>query len=165
MSLTTARQHLARFGAAERVVEHPTSSATVELAAQAVGTTPQRIAKTLAFTLPDGPIVIVVAGDARIDNRAYKARFGVKASMISPSQVEQATGHGVGGVCPFGLAEGVRVYLDTSLRRFQTVFPAAGSPNSSIEVTIKELETFSEYGQWVSVCAVPDSGADQRGDV
>jgi len=156
MSIDRARQHLAQFGADGRIRETPQSSATVELAAAAIGTQPCRIAKTLSFWLPDGPILVVVAGDARIDNRAYIQRFGTKARMLKPDEVEATTGHVVGGVCPFGVKAGVRIFLDESLRRFETVFPACGSGNSSIEVTINELERFSGYDGWVQVTKLPD---------
>ena len=113
---------------------------------------PQRIAKTLSFMLENGSVLIVAAGDAKIDNSKYKAKFGKKAKMLSPDEVETLVGHAVGGVCPFAANEGVEVYLDVSLKRFGTVFPACGSSNSAIELTIPELEEYSGYVEWVDVC-------------
>ncbi|MBS4932969.1 MAG: YbaK/EbsC family protein [Clostridiales bacterium] len=127
------------------------SSATVELAAKAVGVEPCRIAKTLSFMTKEGPILIVTAGDARIDNKKYKDQFHVKAKMLTPEEVIELVGHAVGGVCPFGIKEGVFVYLDESLKRLETVFPACGSANSAIELTISELEQCSGYVAWVDI--------------
>ncbi len=152
MSIEKAKSWLRQFGAEERVLEFDTSSATVELAAKAVGCEPARIAKTLSLRTNDGIILIVTAGDAKIDNPKYKARFGCKARMLPFDEVEAETGHSVGGVCPFGINKGVTVYLDESLRRFETVFPACGSSNSAIELTIDELERFSGFRAWVDVC-------------
>lgn len=153
---STARAHLARHGLAGRIVEPEESSATVELAAQALGTRPERIAKTLSFLVGDVPVLVVAAGDARVDNRAFKREFGVKATMIRAEEVEARVGHAVGGVCPFGVEPGVRAFLDTSLRRFDTVFPATGSSNSAIELTLPELEMAAEPVGWVCVTTVPD---------
>lgn len=152
MSIEKVRNWFAQYGAADRILEFPVSSATVELAAQALRCEPCRIAKTLSFGLRGTPILIVTAGDARVDNAKFKARFGVKAKMLSHEEAAQSIGHAVGGVCPFAVNEGVQVYLDISLRRFPTVFPAAGSSNSAIELTIPELEQFSGYLDWVDVC-------------
>ena len=152
MSIEKAKNHLSRFGAAQRVLEFDTSSATVELAAQAVGCEPARIAKTLSFLVQDHPVLIVAAGDGRIDNQKYKAQFGTKAKMLTPEQAEMLVGHAVGGVCPFAVNEGVEVYLDVSLKRFETVFPACGSANSAIELTLAELEGCSGALAWVDVC-------------
>lgn len=152
MSIEKATAHLKQFGADGRVLTFDVSSATVELAAQAVGCAPARIAKTLSFCTDDGVILIVAAGDAKIDNPKYKARFGCKAKMLSFEEVEPEIGHAVGGVCPFGVNDGVPVYLDESLRRFATVFPACGSSNSAIELTIDELTQFSGCHAWVDVC-------------
>ncbi len=152
MSIEKVRAYLEPLGLAGRVLEFDVSSATVELAAQALGCPGCRIAKSLSFLLPDGPILVVAAGDARVDNAKYKARFGAKAKMLTPDQVEELIGHAVGGVCPFAVNEGVRVYLDVSLRRFETVFPACGSANSAIELTLPELETASGSREWVDVC-------------
>ena len=135
-----------------KVLEFPTSSATVELAADAVGTEPDRIAKTMAFLLGNEAIVIVVSGLSRIDNKKFKAQFHTKAKMIPFAAVEEYLGHPPGGVCPFALKEGVKVYLDVSLRAHETVFPAAGSENSAIETTIDQLERFTSYKEWVDVC-------------
>lgn len=152
MSLERAKEYLERFGASGRVMEFDSSSATVELAAQAVGCEPARIAKTLSFHLKDGCMLIVAAGDARIDNRKFKEQFHEKARMLSPQEVEEMVGHAIGGVCPFGIREGVRVFLDTSLKRFETVYPACGSSNSAIELTLPELEEFSGCEGYVDVC-------------
>ena len=151
MSIERARAHLARFGADARVREFDTSSATVELAAAAVGTEPARIAKTLSFMVGETPTLILFAGDARVNNQAFKATFHTKAKMLSADQVEGLVGHAPGGVCPFGANEGVDVFLDESLRRFETVWPAAGSSNSAIELTLDELERFSGSKGWVDV--------------
>ena len=152
MSIEKVRAHLTKFGVADRVLEFDVSSATVELAAQALNCEPCRIAKTLSFMVNGQPILIVMAGDAKIDNPKYKAQFGAKAKMLTPGEAETLTGHAVGGVCPFGVNEGVTVYLDESLKRFETVFPACGSSNSAIELTIGELEQYSGYTAWVDVC-------------
>lgn len=154
MSIEKGREHLKKYGADHRVLEFEVSSATVELAAKALNTEGQRIAKTLSFLLSDGAILIVTAGDGKIDNKKFKATFSQKAKMLSFEQVEEMIGHSVGGVCPFGINEGVKVYLDKSLKRFETVFPAVGSSNSAIELTIEELEKFSEYDGWVDVCKI-----------
>ena len=152
MAIEKVREYFAGFGIADRILEFDTSSATVELAAQALGCEPCRIAKTLSFMLEDGAILIVAAGDAKIDNTKYKARFGKKAKMLTPDEVVQRVGHAVGGVCPFAVNPGVTVYLDESLKRFDTVFPACGSSNSAIELTIPELEKYSVLSGWVDVC-------------
>lgn len=152
MSIEKVKTYFAGFGMEDRVRELGESSATVELAAHALGCEGRRIAKTLSFMVDASPILIVAAGDARIDNPKYKARFGCKARMLTPEEALELVGHGVGGVCPFAVNEGVRVYLDESLRRFQTVFPACGSANSAIELTIPELERYSGFESWVDVC-------------
>lgn len=135
-----------------RILEFEVSSATVELAAQAVGCEPERIAKTLSFMVDEQPILIIAAGDAKIDNSKYKAMFHKKAKMMTPEELETYVGHAIGGVCPFGIPEQVNVYLDKSLTRFETVFPACGSSNSAIELTIPELEKYSNFKEWVDVC-------------
>ena len=140
MAIEKVKAYFAAFGMADRIREFDVSSATVELAAQALGCEPCRIAKTLSFLVEGQPILIVAAGDAKIDNPRYKAQFGTKAKMLTPEEAETMVGHAVGGVCPFGVNEGVKVYLDESLKRFSTVFPACGSSNSAIELTIAELE-------------------------
>ena len=153
MSVEDVKRYLAAFGLDERVLEFDTSSATVELAAQAVGTEPCRIAKSLSFLVDEHAILAVAAGDARIDNPKFKARFHTKAKMLSPDQAVEMVGHAVGGVCPFALPEGVDVYLDESLRRFDTVFPAAGNAASAVELTCEELErSCSNFDGWVDVC-------------
>ncbi|MPN08271.1 hypothetical protein SDC9_155553 [bioreactor metagenome] len=131
------------------------SSATVELAAAALGCEPARIAKSLSFLVQERPVLVVAAGDARVDNARFKAQFQVKAKMLSHDEVEELVGHPVGGVCPFGVRPGVEIYLDESLRRFDTVFPACGSANSAIEVTVTELERYSGSLGWVAVCKTP----------
>ena len=152
MSIEKVKSYFAQFGMEQRVLEFEVSSATVELAAQAAGVEPKRIAKTLSFLVGDTCILIVAAGDARVDNKKYKDRFGAKAKMLAHDDVPEYIGHAVGGVCPFAVKEGVKVYLDESLKRFETVFPAAGSANSAIELTIPELEQYSKFDGWVDVC-------------
>lgn len=152
MTVETVKAYFEKYGIAERIREFEMSSATVELAAQALGCDPGRIAKTLSFLVDERAVLIVAAGDAKIDNPKYKARFGTKAKMLTPDEVMRLVGHAVGGVCPFAIHEGVSVYLDESLKRFSTVFPACGSGNSAIELTISELETYSGFIGWVDVC-------------
>lgn len=152
MSIEKVRKYFASFGMERRILEFPVSSATVELAAKALNTEGCRIVKTLSFHANGKAILICVAGDARVDNAKYKARFGVKAKMLSHEEAAEKIGHAVGGVCPFAVKPGVEVYLDVSLKRFHTVFPAAGSSNSAIELTIPELETYSGFSDWVDVC-------------
>lgn len=152
MAVEQVKAYFEKLGMADRVLEFDVSSATVELAAQALGCEPCRIAKTLSFMVEERPILIVAAGDAKIDNPKYKAQFGTKAKMLTPDEAQALVGHQVGGVCPFGIREGVAVYLDESLRRFDTVFPACGSSNSAIELTVEELEKYSGYTSWVDVC-------------
>ena len=152
MSIEKVRAYFAKYGMEERILEFPVSSATVELAAVAVGCEPQRIAKTLSFMVEEKPILIVAAGDAKIDNPKYKAQFHTKAKMLSPQQAAELIGHAVGGVCPFAVNEGVKVYLDVSMKRFETMFPAAGSSNSAIELNLQELERYSGSLEWVDVC-------------
>ena len=152
MAIDQVKAYFKTFGMEDRILEFDVSSATVELAAQALGCEPGRIAKTLSFSVDGRAILIVAAGDAKIDNAKYKAEFGVKARMLTPDEVETLIGHAVGGVCPFAVNEGVSIYLDASLKRFQTVFPACGSGNSAIELTIPELEQYSGFVSWVDVC-------------
>ena len=152
MSVERVKAYLAQFGMEDRVQEFDTSSATVELAAQAVGCEPARIAKSLSFLIDGHAVLVVTAGDTRIDNPKYKARFGTKAKMLTPEQAVELVGHAVGGVCPFAVNEGVEVYLDESLKRFETVFPACGSANSAIELSCDELERCSQCEEWVDVC-------------
>ena len=155
MSIEKVRAYFAKYGMEERILEFPVSSATVELAAVAVGCEPQRIAKTLSFMVEEKPILIVAAGDAKIDNPKYKAQFHTKAKMLSLQQAAELIGHAVGGVCPFAVNGDVTVYLDESLKRFETVFPACGSSNSAIELTIPELEQYSGFVAWIDVCKLP----------
>ena len=152
MAIEKVKAYFSQFGMEDKVLEFPVSSATVELAAQAVGCEPGRIAKTLSFLVAGQPILIVAAGDAKIDNPKYKAQFGVKAKMLTPDEVVELIGHAVGGVCPFAINPGVAVYLDVSLKRFETVFPACGSSNSAIELTLPELEKHSGSTVWIDVC-------------
>lgn len=152
MAIEKVKEYFANLGIADRVQEFDVSSATVELAAQALNCEPCRIAKTLSFMVDGHAILIVAAGDAKIDNPKYKAQFAAKAKMLTPDEVETLIGHSVGGVCPFGINDGVAVYLDNSLKRFETVFPACGSSNSAIELSIEELEKYSGYTSWIDVC-------------
>ena len=155
MSVEHVREYLRRFDAQDRVMEFEVSSATVELAAQALGCEPGRIAKTLSFMAGERAVFILAAGDCRIDNPKYKATFGVKAKMMSAEELESLTGLHFGGVCPFGVPESIEVYLDESLRKYDDVYPACGSSNSAIRVTIDELERFSAARGWVDVCKLP----------
>lgn len=152
MAIERVREYFAQIGIADRIQEFEVSSATVELAAQALNCEGCRIAKTLSFHVEDRVVLIVAAGDAKIDNPKYKAQFGKKAKMLSYDEAENLIGHAVGGVCPFAVKEGVEVYLDASLKRFETVFPACGSSNSAIELTIPELEKYSGFLGWIDVC-------------
>ena len=152
MAFDIAKEHLEKMGLGGRIHTFEVSSATVELAARAVGCEPARIAKTLSFMVQGSPILVVAAGDAKVDNHKYKERFGVKAKMLSPDEVAELVGHDVGGVCPFGIKDGVKVYLDESLKRFPEVFPACGSASSAVRLTIPELELASGSPVWVDVC-------------
>lgn len=152
MSIELVRNYFKEFGMDKRILEFPVSSATVELAAQALNCAPARIAKTLSFNVNESPVLIVAAGDAKIDNSKFKSQFHTKAKMLTPDEVITLIGHAVGGVCPFAVKDNVTVYLDESLKRFQTVFPACGSANSAIELTIPEMEQFSGFAQWIDVC-------------
>lgn len=152
MAIVKVKEYFKNYGMEDRILEFEESSATVELAAAALGCEPCRIAKTLSFMVNGSPILIAAAGDARIDNPKYKAQFGTKAKMLTPEEAETLVGHAVGGVCPFAVNDGVTVYLDESLKRFETVFPACGSSNSAIELTIDELERYSAFSAWIDVC-------------
>ena len=152
MSFERVKQYFQSANAADHLLTFEASSATVELAAQAVGCEPARIAKTLSFLTEEGPVLIVAAGDVKIDNQKYKAYFHQKARMIPRDEVEAYIGHEPGGVCPFAVKDGIRVFLDASLQRFDTVYPAAGSPNSAAKLTLKELETLSQCCHWIDVC-------------
>ncbi|MBQ2847687.1 MAG: YbaK/EbsC family protein [Clostridia bacterium] len=156
MSFTKAKEHLMKHGMENRVMEFDVSSATVGEAAKAVGSSEGEIAKTLSFIVDEKPILIVVAGDRKIDNAKYKALFHTKAKMVPFESVEELIGHAVGGVCPFGINKGVEVYLDESLKRFEIVYPACGSSNSAVKLNIEELEKTSEYKSWVDVCKLTD---------
>lgn len=152
MSIERVKIFFSEYGMENRIQEFDVSSATVELAAAALNCEPQRIAKTLSFMVKGKVILVVTAGDAKIDNSKYKAQFGTKAKMLPFDEVENLVGHAVGGVCPFGINDNVMVYLDCSLKRFKTVFPACGSSNSAIELSIDELEQYSNYSEWIDVC-------------
>ena len=158
MAIEKVRAFLAQYGMEDRILESAESSATVALAAVAFGTEEKRIAKTLSFLLGDRAILVVAAGDAKVSNQKYRAQFGAKAKMLTPEQVHNMVGHDVGGVCPFAINDGVDVYLDASLRRFPTVFPACGSSNSAIELTLGELERLSGSKAWIDVCKLPEEG-------
>lgn len=151
MSAEKAKKYLENFGFGDRIRFFDQSSATVELAAAALGCEPARIAKSLTFMVNDKPVMILAAGDVKIDNPKYKARFGTKAKMLTAEQVSELIGHEVGGVCPFGINDGVEVYLDVSLKRFDYVYPACGSGNSAVKLTIEELERCSGYKEWIDV--------------
>lgn len=157
MSIEKVREYFKSYGIEDKILEFPVSSATVELAAKALNTDGCRIAKTLSFSVNDSTILIVTAGDAKIDNKKYKSFFGAKAKMLTFNEVEEKIGHAVGGVCPFAVNDDVKVYLDESIRRFDTVFPACGSSNSAIELTPDELEKYSAFFvEWINVCKLPE---------
>ena len=156
MSIEKVRAYFRSKGMENRIMEFSVSSATVELAALALGCEPCRIAKTLSFSVNGAPILIVTAGDTKIDNPKYKAQFGTKAKMLTPEDALTLVGHAVGGVCPFAVNEGVTVYLDESMKRFATVFPACGSSSSAIEMTMEDLEQHSGCTAWVDVCKIPE---------
>lgn len=157
MSKTSVIEHLKKYNMEDRIITVPTTSATVAEAAIALGTEEARIAKTLSFRLKGKNILIVVKGTAKIDNAKYKHTFGEKAHMLSFDEVEEITGHPVGGVCPFGVKDGVEIYLDNSLKEFDTVYPACGAPNNAIEISIEELEKVTGYTKWVDVCKEVDN--------
>ncbi len=152
MAIEKVKAYFKKYNMDNRIQEFDVSSATVELAAKALNCEPCRIAKTLSFIVDGSPILIVMAGDAKIDNPKYKAKFKTKAKMLTPEETENLIGHKVGGVCPFAVNDGVTIYLDKSLKRFTTVFPACGSSNSAIELTIDELEKYSDYSEWIDIC-------------
>lgn len=156
MAIERVKEYFRQFDMDDRIIEPQESSATVELAAKALGCEPARIAKSLSFMVNDKPILVISAGDVKVDNAKYKAKFGAKAKMLTAEEAETLIGHAVGGVCPFGINEGVSVYLDESLKRFTTVFPACGSGNSAIELTIPEMERYSGYEEWVDVCKMKE---------
>ncbi|MGI6685980.1 MAG: YbaK/EbsC family protein [Bacillota bacterium] len=152
MSIEKVREHLKKWGKSKDILELPMSIATVELAAQALNVEPGRIAKTLSLKNGTGALLVVTAGDAKIDNGKFKKEFGFKVKMLTPDEVLALTGHAVGGVCPFGLPKSSSIYLDLSLKRFKTVFPACGSSNSAIELTCDELDKYSLNKKWIDVC-------------
>lgn len=156
MSIERVREYFKTKSIESRILEFDVSSATVDLAAQALGCEGCRIAKTLSFHVEDRVVLVVAAGDAKIDNPKYKAEFHAKAKMLAFDEAEILIGHAVGGVCPFAVNDGVEVYLDESLKRFETVFPACGSSNSAIELTIPELEEYSGFVKWIDVCKLPE---------
>ena len=152
MSVEKVREHLKQFGKDKDILEMEESTATVELAARTLSTEEARIAKSLSFYNGEGAMIIVVAGDAKINNKKYKEKFGFKAKMLASEDTVNFTGHAVGGVCPFALPDDVTVYLDISMKRFETMFPACGSCNSAIELTLDELERISGSKEWIDVC-------------
>lgn len=156
MAIEKVKAYFEKYNMADRVLEFEVSSATVDLAAAAIGCEPGRIAKTLSFNIGGSAVLIVCAGNARIDNPKYKARFSAKAKMLTPDEAAALVGHAVGGVCPFAVNEGVTVYLDESLKAYTTVYPACGSSNSAIELTIPQLEQLSHFTGWVDVCKLPE---------
>lgn len=157
MSFIRAKEYLEKYGLENRIMEFPVSSATVGEAAKAVNCKEEEIAKTLSFIVEDKPILIVVAGDKKIDNPKYKAEFHTKAKMIPFDELETLIGHAAGGVCPFGIHDGVKVYLDVSLKEFDTVYPACGTSNSAVKLTLEELEKASNYLEYVDVCKKPEN--------
>ena len=152
MSLVRAKEYLKKYGLENKIMEFDVSSATVKEAATAINCKEGEIVKTLSFIVNDIPILIAVAGDSKIDNSKFKAEFQIKAKMIPFDNVEELIGHAVGGVCPFGINENVEVYLDNSLKRFEIVYPACGSSNSAVKLTLDELEKASNYNKWIDVC-------------
>lgn len=152
MAIDKVREYLKQWDREGDILEFDSSSATVELAANALGVVPGRIAKTLSFKTEDGALLVIAAGDAKIDNAKFKSEYGLKAKMLTPEEVVEYTGHAIGGVCPFGLSRELPVYLDISMKRFETVFPACGSSNSAIELTCDELMEYSGGSRWVDVC-------------
>jgi len=152
MSLEAVKEYFAQYGMEQRIMVLDTSTATVELAAEAHGVDPDQIGKTLSFKLGETPILIVVSGTAKIDNKKYKSRFSKKAKMLNPQEALAHVGHAIGGICPFGLKKPIDVYLDESLRKHPEIIPAAGARNASIRVTIAELEQYSQFKAWVDVC-------------
>ena len=153
MAIEKVREYFKQFGIENKIQELELSSATVELAAKALNCEPARIAKSLSFKVDEQAILIISAGDVKVNNAKYKAFFGAKAKMLTPDEVKEFIGHEVGGVCPFGINDNVKVYLDESLKRFETVFPACGSSNSAIELNIQDLEKYSKFIEWVDVCS------------
>ena len=157
MSLEKARMHLEKYSLSDRIQLFDMSSATVALAALALGCEEAHIAKTLSFAINGGAILVVAAGDAKVDNRKFKDKFSIKPKMLAFDEVEPLVGHAVGGVCPFGVNNGVKVYLDESLRRFDFVYPAAGTANSAVRLSVEELELASEFSEWINVTRLPEN--------
>jgi Uncharacterized conserved protein len=157
MSIIEARKHLEKFNRENDILEFDESSATVQLAAEVLNVEPGRIAKSISLKNGEGAILIVTAGDTKIDNKKFKAEFGIKAKMLTPEETMEYIGHPVGGVCPFGLKEEVPIFLDESLKRFETVYPACGSSNSAIKLTCDELKEHSESEKWIDVCKSRDN--------
>lgn len=156
MSIEKVKEYLKQFNRENDIIELDQSSATVQLAAEALNVEPERIAKTLSFKTSDGAVLVVTAGDARIDNKKFKSQFGLKAKMLTPEEVIELTGHAIGGVCPFAIENSkVKIYLDDSLKRFETVYPACGSGNSAIKLTLPELERLSNSSGWIDVTKIP----------
>lgn len=160
MGIESVRADFEKLGIAHRILEFSVSSATVPLAAQALGCEEARIAKTLSLRVGNQAVLIVTSGDARLDNQKYKARFNCKATMLTPQEAEEETGHAVGGVCPFAVKPGIAVWLDVSLRRFDRVYPACGSASSAIALTPDELEMYARAAGWVDVCRLPVRAAE-----
>ena len=163
MSVERVKAYFAQFGMEGRVTEHDEPCATVDQAARTMGCEPARIAKTLSFRVDGAPVLVVASGDMRIDNRKFKSRFHTRPRMLSHDEAAELVGHAVGGICPFAVNEGVKVYLDESLRRFETAIPAAGSSNSLIELSVDELERFAAPAGWVDVCKPPEATAVAEG--
>ncbi|MGO4731171.1 YbaK/EbsC family protein [Paenibacillus sp. 2KB_22] len=152
MAIEKVKDFFKQYGMDSQIIEFEVSSATVDLAASALGCEPERIAKTLSFMVNEQAVLVVAAGDAKVDNKKFKEYFKTKAKMLSPDEAIDMVGHAIGGVCPFAIKNDVSVYLDISLKRFETIYPACGSSNSAIELTIKQLEKYSSYSEWIDVC-------------
>ncbi|MEK5033062.1 YbaK/EbsC family protein [Paenibacillus sp. FSL R7-0302] len=152
MAIEKVKDFFKQYGMDSQIKEFEVSSATVDLAASALGCEPERIAKTLSFMVNGQAVLVVAAGDAKVDNKKFKEYFKTKAKMLSPDEAIDRVGHAIGGVCPFAIKNDVSVYLDISLKRFKTIYPACGSSNSAIELTIKQLEQYSSYSEWIDVC-------------
>ncbi|MEO2258608.1 YbaK/EbsC family protein [Paenibacillus amylolyticus] len=152
MAIEKVKDFFKQYGMDSQIIEFEVSSATVDLAATALGCKPERIAKTLSFIVNGQAVLVVAAGDAKVDNKKFKEYFKTKAKMLSPDEAIDMVGHAIGGVCPFAIKNDVSVYLDISLKRFDTIYPACGSSNSAIELTIKQLEKYSGYSEWIDVC-------------
>lgn len=152
MSFEKAKEYLEKYNLEDRIQVFETSSATVELAAKAVGCEGKQIAKSMTFLVDDNPVMVIAAGDTKVDNSKFKAFFATKAKMLTPQQVDDMIGHSIGGVCPFGINDGVKVYLDEMLKRFDYVYPACGSSNSAVKLTVEELEQISQSIAFIDVC-------------